>query len=69
MGEDIKKIADKITADFATLPESYRVELEPALARYVTIGEEPKELSPVKTLIWDAVIMAIAVKNRISNKK
>lgn len=68
MGENISKIADSIKADFATLPESYRAELEPALARYITIGKEPQNLSPVKTIIWNAVRLAIAVKAQFKNK-
>lgn len=60
METDIRKLANKVKADFAELQDSYRADLEPALSRYITIGEEPS-LHGVKVIIWDAIKLAMAI--------
>ncbi|MCM1296636.1 MAG: hypothetical protein NC311_13950 [Muribaculaceae bacterium] len=68
METDIKKLANKVKSDFAGLPDSYRADLEPALSRYLTIGEEPKDLTGVRVIVWDAVKLALTV-DMLSQKK
>lgn len=61
METDIRKLAKKVKADFAGLPESYRTDLEPVLSSYLMIGEEPQTIHGIRAFIWDAVKLAVAI--------